>query len=327
MGKFKVVYTDNIYKDNEIEFRRFKQLGYDFTVLDKHDEQSIIEGCRGADAVMISFIEMNENIINHLSDNCKVIVRCGMGINNVDIPAATRRGIMVANVQKYCLEEVSDHAMALMLTLIRKTASLSRRLREGVWNPAEARPIPRLSQTTLALYGLGGISSRFAVKAKALGMRVAAYDPFIPAEHFEQTGAERINDESELFRIADVLSVHLPLNASTAKIISKEKLALMKPTAIFINVARGSLVDEEALIEALKSGKLGGAGLDVLTDEPVNMDNPLLGMDNVIVTPHIAYYSEGSDADLRNYAIDQVAEALEQGEPRFILNKKELGRR
>ena len=326
MGKFKVVYTDNIYKDNEIEYRRFAEAGYDFTVLQEHDEASIIEGCKGADAVMLSFIEMNENIINHLSDNCKLIVRCGMGFNNVDIPAATKRGIMVANVQKYCLEEVSDHAVALMLTLIRKTAYLSRRLREGVWNPAEARPIPRVNELTLCLYGLGGISSRFATKAKAFGMKVKAYDPFLPAEYFEKMGAERIEDELELFRQADVLSVHLPLNASTAKIISKEKMALMKKDAIFINVARGGLVDEEALIEALQEGRLGGAGLDVLADEFPSMDNPLFQMDNVIVSPHIAYYSEGSDVDLRNYAIDQVIEALEKGEPRFILNKKELGR-
>lgn len=325
MGKFKVVYTDNIYKDNEIEYRRFAEAGYDFSVASSHDKETLKKECADADAVMLSFIEMDEELINSLQ-KCKVIVRCGMGFNNVDIPAATKRGIMVANVQKYCLDEVSDHAVALMLTLIRKTAYLSRLLREGIWDPAKARPIPRLKDLTLCLYGLGGISSRFATKAKAFGMHVAAYDPFLPAEYFEQMGVERIAEENELFRRADVLSVHLPLNKSTAKIINAEKLAMMKPTAIFLNLARGGLVDEEALIKALQDGKLGGAGLDVLADEFPSMDNPLFQMDNVIVSPHIAYYSEGSDVDLRNYAINQVIGALENGAPEFFLNKKELGR-
>ena len=325
MGKFKVVYTDNIYKDNEIEYRRFAEAGYDFSVASSHDKETLKKECADADAVMLSFIEMDEELINSLQ-KCKVIVRCGMGFNNVDIPAATKRGIMVANVQKYCLDEVSDHAVALMLTLLRKTAYLSRLLREGIWDPAKARPIPRLKDLTLCLYGLGGISSRFATKAKAFGMHIAAYDPFLPAEYFEQMGVERIAEEDELFRRADVLSVHLPLNKSTAKIINAEKLALMKPTAIFLNLARGGLVDEEALIKALQEGKLGGAGLDVLADEFPSMDNPLFQMDNVIVSPHIAYYSEGSDVDLRNYAINQVIGALENGAPEFFLNKKELGR-
>lgn len=325
MGKFKVVYTDNIYKDNEIEYRRFAEAGYDFSVASSHDKETLKKECADADAVMLSFIEMDEELINSLQ-KCKVIVRCGMGFNNVDIPAATKRGIMVANVQKYCLDEVSDHAVALMLTLLRKTAYLSRLLREGIWDPAKARPIPRLKDLTLCLYGLGGISSRFATKAKAFGMHVAAYDPFLPAEYFEQMGVERIAEEDELFRRADVLSVHLPLNKSTAKIINAEKLAMMKPTAIFLNLARGGLVDEEALIKALQDGKLGGAGLDVLADEFPSMDNPLFQMDNVIVSPHIAYYSEGSDVDLRNYAINQVIGALENGAPEFFLNKKELGR-
>ena len=325
MGKFKVVYTDNIYKDNEIEFRRFAEAGYDFSVASSHDKETLKKECADADAVMLSFIEMDEELINSLQ-KCKVIVRCGMGFNNVDIPAATKRGIMVANVQKYCLDEVSDHAVALMLTLLRKTAYLSRLLREGIWDPAKARPIPRLKDLTLCLYGLGGISSRFASKSKAFGMHVAAYDPFLPEEYFEKMGVGRITDEDELFRRADVLSVHLPLNKSTAKIISAEKMALMKNDALFINVARGGLVDEEALIKALQEGKLGGAGLDVLADEFPSMDNPLFQMDNVIVSPHIAYYSEGSDVDLRNYAINQVIGALENGEPEFFLNKKELGR-
>lgn len=325
MGKYKVIYTDCVYKDDEIEVKRFGALGYDFRIASAHDEATLIEECRDADAVMVSFVEMNANIINAL-EKCKIIVRCGMGFNNVDIPAATAKGIMVANVQKYCLEEVSDHAIALMLTLLRKTAYLSGLLRKGIWNPALARPIPRLDELTMGLYGLGGISSRVAAKAKTFGMETVAYDPYLPDDYFRQMGVKRIEKEEELFRVSDVLSVHLPLNASTAGIISYDKMRLMKPTAIFLNTARGGLVDEPGLIRALQEGAIGGAGLDVLADEFPDMANPLFQMDNVIVTPHIAYYSEGSDVDLRNYACDQVVGALEDGAPQFFLNKKELGR-
>lgn len=325
MGTYKVVYTDNIYKDDEIEVRRFQEAGYDFRLAKGHDQATLIEECRDADAVMVSFIEMNADIIGAM-EKCKVIVRAGMGINNIDIPAATKKGIMVANVQKYCLEEVSDHAIALMLTLLRKTAYLSRLLREGDWSPAKARPIPRLDTLTFALYGLGGISSRVAAKAKVFGMRVVSYDPFLPDAYFEEMGVERVETEEDLFRRADVLSVHLPLTPGTAGIISYEKMKLMKPTAVFLNTARGGLVDEPGLIRALREGVISGAGLDVLAEEYPDMSNPLFQMDNVIITPHIAYYSEGSDVDLRNYACDQIVQALEQGEPEFILNKKELGR-
>lgn len=325
MGKYKVVFTDSIFKDSDIELSRFGAAGYDFHIAKDHDEATLIEECRDADAVMITFAEMTANIINAM-EKCKVIVRCGMGFNNIDIPAATKKGIMVANVQKYCLEEVSDHAIALMLTLVRKTAYMSKLLQKGIWDPVKAHPIPRLEELTFGLYGLGGISSRVAAKAKAFGMEVVAYDPFLPEEYFEKMGVRRIEEEENLFRCADVLSVHLPLNASTEKIISYDKMKLMKPTSIFINTARGGLVDEAGLIRALQEGTIGGAGLDVLADEFPDMSNPLFQMDNVVVTPHIAYYSEGSDVDLRNYACNQVIQALEQGEPEFILNKKELGR-
>jgi len=323
MKKYKVVYTDNIYRDNELEHRRFAQAGYDFCVASSHDEPTLIKECADADAVLVSFAEINANIISAMR-KCKVIIRCGMGVNNVDIPAATAKGIMVANVQKYCLEEVSDHAIALMLTLLRKTAYMSNLLRNGQWDPAKARPIPRLGDLTLSLYGLGGISSRVATKAKAFGMRVVAYDPFLPEEHFQKLGVERLLSEEALLEEADVFSIHLPLMASTANIITYEKLKKMKPSAIFLNLARGGLVEEEGLIRALREGIINGAGLDVLAEEYPSMDNPLLHMDNVIVTPHIAYYSEGSDTELRNLSIDQVIEALEQGAPRFLLNGREL---
>lgn len=325
MGKFKIVMTDNIFKDTAIEEQRFADAGYEFVLLDNHDEATMVEGCKDADGVLVVFADCNANVINAM-EKCKIICRCGMGVNNIDIPAATAKGIMVANVDKYCLDEVSDHAVALMLDLLRKTTYMSNMIRKGTWNGALARPIPRIRGLTLGLYGLGAISSVFANKAKAFGMKIAAYDPFLPAEYFEKMGVERVEKEEDIFRIADVFSVHLPLNKATAGIISYEKMKLMKPSAIFINVARGGLVDEAGLIKALQEGTIGGAGLDVLVDEYPSLDNPLFQMDNVIVSPHIAYYSEGSDVDLRNGAANQLIGALENGEPQFFVNRKDLGR-
>lgn len=323
MNRTKVVYTDNIYKDIDIENRCFSKAGFNFVVCQQHDEATLVEACKDADAVMVSFADMNKNIINAMQ-KCKVIVRCGIGVNNVDISAASKKGIMVANVQKYCIDEVSDHAMALMLTLIRKTAYMSKLISDGQWNGALARPIPRIKGLTLGLYGLGAISSCFATKAKVLGMKIVAYDPYVKDEHFEKLGVERISDEKELFKMADILSVHLPLMESTKRIINAEKLSLMRKTSYFINVARGALVDEQALITVLQEGKIAGAGLDVLTDEYPSTDNPLLHMDNVIVTPHIAYYSDGSDKDLRNLACSQVIDSIKKGKPEFLLNGEDL---
>lgn len=325
MGKFKVVYTDNIYKDNEIEFRRFKELGYDFTVLPAHDEETLIKECRDADGIMVSYADMNERVINTL-EKCKIIVRCGIGFNNVDVAAASKRGIMVANVLKYCLDEVSDHALALALTLVRRTAYMTSLVRSGVWDPVKARPIPRLSELTFGVYGLGAISSKAAKKAQAFNMRVIGYDPYLPAERFAQMGVEHIANEADLFKQSDILSLHIPLNKDTAGIISYDKMKLMKPSAIIVNTARGGIIDEPGLIKALQEGVIGGAGLDVLTEEYPSMSNPLFQMPNVVITPHIAYYSEGSDVDLRNFSIDQIYKALEEGAPEFFVNKKELGR-
>lgn len=319
MKKAKVVYTDNIYADNEIENQFFPADRFEFSICSKHDKESLIRCCKDADAVLVSYAEMTAEVIGTL-EKCKVIVRGGMGVNNVDIPAATKKGIMVANVQKYCIDEVSDHAMAFILALVRKISYLSKLASNGVWNGALARPIPRIKGLTLSLYGLGQIAGRLAQKAQAFGMEVIAYDPFVSDSRFKDLGVKRIVDERELFVKADVLSVHVPLMDSTKRIITKEKLSLLKNSAFFINVARGGLVDEKGLIETLKSGGIAGAGLDVLEGEYPDASNPLLHMENVLITPHVAYYSEGSDVELRTIACTEIIQALEGKKPEFLLN-------
>lgn len=321
----KVVYTDNVFGDSQIEETRYHAAGFTYVEASSSDEASLIRECAQADAVVCCYAKITPNLIQSLPSHCKVIVKAGMGVNNIDIPAATAHGIMVANVQKYCLDEVSDHAIALILTLVRKTAYMDRLCRKGTWNPVASHPIHRIQEMTFCLYGFGNIARFMARKCKAIGFQVAAYDPFLPDEVFASEGVKRIHAEKELFQCADVLAVQLNLTPDTEGIISYEKLCQMKPTALLINTGRGGLVDEPGLIRALQEGIIGGAGLDVLADEHPDMSSPLFQMENVCITPHIAYYSTGSDVDLRNRTCDQVIDALTHGMPEFILNRKELG--
>ncbi len=326
MKKVKVIYTDNLFKDSSYEKKRYGEFGYEYLETSGIDEETLKRELKDADAVATSYAEITRDVLNAM-DHCKVVLRLGMGVNNIDIPAATERGIMVANVQKYCLDEVSDHALALTLSLVRKTAYMDRQVRAGKWGGANAcRPIFRIKDLQFCLYGFGNIARYMARKFKAIGFKIAAYDPFLPDSVFEEAGVERIVNEKELFERADVLAVQLNLTNETRGIISYEKFCWMKPSAIFINTARGGLVDEPGMIRALQEGTIGGAGLDVLADEHPDMTSPLFQMENVCITPHIAYYSEGSDVDLQHIACEQIIGALENGAPEFFINKKELGR-
>lgn len=326
MPKYKIVYTDCIRDDADLEAARFAAEGWDFKVASGIDERTLIDECRDADGVIVSVIDMNARIIDAM-ERCRIIVRGGIGVNNVDIPAATHKGIMVANVMGYCLDEVADHALAMTLALERKVAYLDRLCRSGVWETKAARPVRRLSTLRFGLYGLGNISRNVARKAGALGFRVAAFDPFVPAEAFAAAGVDRIADEDEFFSTCDVISLHVPMSDATRGIVSEAKLRRMKPDALLINTARGGIVDEPGLIRVLSEHRIGGAGLDVLVDEHPDMSSPIFQLDNVLITPHTAFYSEESDRDLRELSCDQVIQALKYGAPTFFVNARELGRR
>ncbi len=322
---YKVTYTDNIFGDSGIETIRYRKADMIYEEAKSASEEDIISACEDADAVVTCYGIISENVISKLK-KCKVIVKAGMGVNNIDILKATERGIMVANVQKYCLEEVSDHAVALTMSLLRKTALMDRLCRQGKWDPISCRPIFRIHGLSFCLYGFGNIARFIAGKMKGLGFRVFAFDPFLSDSVFEDEGVERITVEEELFKSADVLAVQLNLTPKTAKIISYEKMKLMKPSAILINTGRGGLIDEQGLIKALAEGVIGGAGLDVLTEENPDLSSPIFQFENVCITPHIAYYSTTSDKELREKTCDQVIQALTKGMPEFILNGKELGK-
>lgn len=279
----------------------------------------------GADAVLNCYSPMPGEVIEAL-DGCRVIARYGIGVDTIDLEAATGRGILVTNVPDYCIDEVSDHALALILAVARGVAMLDRRVRGGSWSTADAPPIHRLRGRTLGLVGFGRIARALAAKAEALGFRVAASDPYVPDEAVRASGVEP-RSLPDLVAEADVLSIHAPLTEGTRHLIGAEAFARMKPGAIVVNTSRGPLIDRTALLASLDSGRLGGAGLDVLETEPPDPRDPLLVHPNVVLTPHVAYKSEESVRELQRKAAEQVVAALAGDTPAYALNAEAIAAR
>jgi D-3-phosphoglycerate dehydrogenase len=236
----------------------------------------------------------------------------------VDIDAATAAGIVVTKVPDYCIDEVSDHTMALLLTAVRKIPLSNNQVHGGTWKMPAVVPIHRLRGSVLGLVGFGRIPQLVAPKAKAFGLRVVAYDPFVPAEVFQRAGVESVGFD-ELLKISDYVSVHSPLTPETKGLFNAGAFAKMKPTAYLVNTARGPIIDEAALAAALDAKQIAGAALDVMTSEPPG-SSPLFGRDNVIVTPHTSFYSEESLVDLQTKAAEEVVAVLSGKPPRNPVN-------
>lgn len=265
-----------------------------------------------ADGAIVNLVAISMDAFAHLR-RCHVIARLGVGVDNVDLRAARERGVVITNVPEYCREEVSDHALALMLALIRKIPSANADIAEGRWDQLRYRPIRRLSTMVLGLIGYGRLAQAFAKKAASLGMRVIASDPYARTDSGQPV---TLVDLSTLFSQADVVSLHVPLTNETRGMIDATALAKMKPRAFLINTSRGELVDESALAVALDDGQLGGAGLDVVAREPLDASSPLRRRHNVLLTPHMAFYSEDSLIELQRTAAEDVARVLNGQSPR-----------
>lgn len=319
MSKFKVVVTDFEYDTFVPENEVLKPLGIELTFEQCKTEEDVIEKCKDADALLNQYAPLSRKVIESL-ENCKVISRYGIGFNTVDIEAATEKGIMIGNVTDYCLDEVSDHAMALILNCARKVTLMNNSVKSGTWNFNVSKPIFRLRGRTLGLVGFGNIPQTVSKKAQAFGLNVIAYDPFVPAEVALNQNVKLVSLD-ELFETSDFVSVHVPLNNATQGMVSHDQFNKMKKEAFIINTARGPIIDEAALIQALQDGKIAGAGLDVLETEPIAQDNPLLKMDNVIINPHSAFYSEEAEYELKSKTAQNVADVLSGFYPKYLVNK------
>jgi D-3-phosphoglycerate dehydrogenase len=265
----------------------------------------ILAVARDADAILVTYARLTADLIGQLQ-RCRAIGRFGLGVDNIDLVAAKQKGIAVNYVPDYCIREVSDHAMALLLALIRKVPMSNALVQAGRWEMPAVVPITRIEGTVLGLIGFGNIPRLVAPKAQAFGLKVQAYDPFAKPEVFKAAGVASV-DLDTLLKTSDYVSVHAPLLPETRGMLNAEAFAKMKQGAYVVNTARGPLIDEAALAAALDSGHLGGAALDVVTTEPLAKDSPLLGRANVIITPHTAFYSVEALAELQTKCASDVA--------------------
>lgn len=282
-------------------------------------EEELIEHGREADALLVIGEPLTARVIDGL-DRCRVIARFGAGLDNVDIDAATAKGIQVTYVPGASVEEVSDHALAMIFSLARRLPDLDAATRSGDWKVLDRLPpFRRLDQQTVGVIGLGRIGQVLARKVRGLGMDLVAYDPFLDDAAVSALGARPLSLD-ELLATSDYVSIHTPLTPGTRHLIGAAELARMKPTACLVNVARGGVVDQAAVVAALGEGRLAGAGVDVFEAEPLPLDDPLLTLDNVILSPHAAHHSLESMNELRGRVIADVAAVLAGEEPHFPVN-------
>lgn len=274
---------------------------------------------RTADAIMVTVQPIRADFIGTL-ERCRIISRVGVGLDNIDIPAATERGIWVVNVPDYAIAEVSTHAIALMLSHMRRVLAWNGTTKAGIWSGQGATAMRRTDELTLGVLGFGRIGSAAAMKGLGLGMRVIAHDPYIDSATVTAAGIEPVAWET-LLRESDYLSLHVPLTETTRGIINADALRMMKPTAYLINTARGPVVDEGALLAALNEERLAGAALDVLAVEPPPADHPLLRHERVVVTPHVAWASAEASREVRVKGAQEVVRALRGERPHFPANE------
>lgn len=320
MKKLKVVLTDYEYKSLEEEKAVFEQADVEFVAVQCRTEDEVIEAAKDADGLLNQYAPISRRVMESLP-NLKVVSRYGIGVDTVDVAAATENGVIVANVTDYCLEEVSDHAAAMILAAARKVVVLNQAVKSRNWDFNVGVPIFRLRGRTLGLVGFGNIPQVVARKLGQFGFNIIAFDPFVSQEVADSLGVTLVSLE-ELSQQSDIISVHAPLNQHTRGMLNESHFALMKPETFIVNTARGPIIDEKALIAALQSGKIAGAALDVVEKEPIDQTSPLLDMENVILNPHVAWYSEESQKELQRKAAQNVADVLEGFFPKYIVNKE-----
>jgi D-3-phosphoglycerate dehydrogenase len=321
MPSLLVAVADSVFPNLDLARAVVSRAGAELRMASQPTPEGIVAAAREADALLVTYAKINADMIREMK-KCKIISRFGIGVDNVDIEAATRQGIVVTKVPDYCIDEVSDHAMALLLSLVRKIPFSSARAHAGRWEMPAVTPIHRLRGTVLGLVGFGRIPQLVAPKAKAFGMRVMAYDPYVPLNVMEQAGVGRL-EFAELLKISDYISIHSPLLPETHHLFSDEVFRQMKPGALIVNTSRGPVVDEAALARALDAKQLAGAALDVLEQEPP-VNSPLFGRDNVILTPHTSFYSVESLEELQTKAAEEVVRVLSGQAPRNPVNPEAL---
>lgn len=322
LKKFKVVLTDARWPDLRYEEIQLGDIA-ELQRFNSRTEEELIACCRDADALLVTYAPITGKVIESLK-KCRVISVYAIGLDMVDVKAATAAGICVTNVPGYCIEEVCDHAMALLLAAARKILPCHRSVvRDFQWDYQVAKPINRLRGKILGLIGFGKIPRAVAARARVFGLQVMAFDPYVDREGCESAGAVKAGLD-DILRQADFISIHTPLTQETKGLFNLDRFRLMKRSAVIINTSRGPIVEEKALLKALEEGWIAGAALDVLETEPPVKDNPLMNMENVILTPHAGFYSEEAGEELRSTAALEARRVLTGQRPSHLVNPEVL---
>jgi D-3-phosphoglycerate dehydrogenase len=321
-GTFTVVVTDHPWASVDAEKEVLGRVGAEMTFAGAPGDSDLEALVRDADAILTCFREVGPEVVR-AGTRLKVIGRYGIGVDNIAVDVATENGILVTNVPSYCQDEVTDHALAMILAFARQLVTFDRGVHAGDWSLGQlAQPIRRIRGRTLGIVGLGRIGLLLARKARALGFEVIACE-LNPSAVTEEAGVELVPLD-ELAGRADFVSLHVPLVDATRHLIDEAFLRRMKASAFLVNTARGGVVDQDALVAALRGGWIAGAGLDVFTPERIPEHDPLLALPNVIATPHVAYYSEESLVDLGRLAAENVATVLAGERPAAVVNPEVL---
>jgi D-3-phosphoglycerate dehydrogenase / 2-oxoglutarate reductase len=321
---FRVVLIEHGYASIEVERRIIEKAGGELVDADKLPLSKALELCRDADGVLFRRIDMTCDMIRQFR-NCRIIVRYGIGTDNVDVAAATEANIIVGHVPSYCIDEVSTHAIALLLACARKIVPTQRRMEQGSWDVHRDDPIFRLAGKTVGIVGLGNIGRAVARKLGGWNMKLLANDPFVASERAGELGAELVDFET-LCRSSDFITLHCPLLAETKHLINAKSLSWIRRGAVIVNTARGLVIDHGALLEAIDSGQIASAGLDVFEQEPLAADSPLRCHPRIVVTDHTAWYSEESQAELQRTAAEELARVCAGGLPRSLANPEVMER-
>ena len=319
----KVVLTDYVWESLDVEKKILGNLASLVPLQTKKPDEFLAQAA-DCDALLNTYAGPITADVMAKMPKCKIIARYGIGVDTIDLEAATKAGIIVTNNPTYCIEEVAEHTMALLLDSARKIAFYDRLVRSGTWAVPPGKPLYRLVGRTLGLVGFGNIARQVAVRAAAFGMNILYADPFVKDGQFEEPGKKVELDE--LYKSSDFVSVHPPLTPQTRGMINDDAFSKMKPGAIVINCSRGPVIDTAALVRALDSKKIAGCALDTTDPEPLPDPHPLRGRDNVIINPHVAWYSETAMVGLQAGAPNEVKRVLSGEWPVNVVNKAVKGK-
>jgi D-3-phosphoglycerate dehydrogenase / 2-oxoglutarate reductase len=321
----KIVVTDYIEPDLKWESEEFARRGvqFEYHQLKFAPDEKVIEATKDADVVVVNMVKITSDIVAAWSKT-RLVIRHGVGYDNLDLDALEKAGITPCYIPDYCAEEVAEQAISLILACGRRLVSSRKVLEEssarGRWDFADVIPIFRMAGQTLGILGCGRIGSLVYQKLKSFGFRFLICDPYLTAERKRELGIETVDKET-MFRGSDFVTIHTPLTSETRYIVNRQTLAMMKPAAYLVNTARGTMVDVDALADALRRGVIAGAGIDVYAQEPPPPDYPLFGLSNAILTPHLAWYSEDAAWTIRKLIVLEVDRFLAGQSPRYLAKK------